>query len=67
MDLKTIALTGEGGGSIAAVSDHLFAVPSRWTALIQQAHICLDHYFCQAIERELAGRNLAEPVRATGH
>jgi D-sedoheptulose 7-phosphate isomerase len=67
MDMKTIALTGEVGGRIAAVSEYLFAVPSRSTALIQQAHICLNHYFCQAIERELAGRNLAEPVSATGH
>lgn len=66
-DMKTIALTGKGGGRIAAVSDYLFAVPSRSTPLIQQALICLYHYFCQAIERELAGRNLAEPASATGH
>ena len=66
MGMKTIALTGEGGGRLAAVSDYLFAVPSRSTPLIQQAHICLYHYFCQAIERELAGRNLAEPAGARG-
>jgi D-sedoheptulose 7-phosphate isomerase len=65
--MKTISFTGEGGGRIAAVSDYLFAVPSRSTPLIQQAHMWLYHYFCQAIERELAGRNLAEPVSATGH
>jgi D-sedoheptulose 7-phosphate isomerase len=66
MGMKTIALTGDSGGRLAAVSDYLFAVPSRSTPLIQQAHICLYHYFCRAIERELAGRNLAEPVGAPG-
>ena len=66
MGMKTIALTGEGGGRVAAVSDYLFAVPSRSTPLIQQAHICLYHYFCRAIESTLAGRNRAEPVCAPG-
>ncbi len=66
MGMKTIALTGEGGGRLAAVSAYLFAVPSRSTPLIQQAHICIYHYFCQAIERELAGRHLPEPVAVPG-
>ena len=66
MGMKTIAFTGEGGGRLATLSDYLFAVPSRSTPLIQQAHICLYHYFCRAIERELAGRNLSERVSATG-
>lgn len=54
LDMKTIALTGEGGGRLAALSDYLFAVPSRSTPLIQQAHLCLYHYLCQSIETELA-------------
>jgi D-sedoheptulose 7-phosphate isomerase len=54
LEMKTIALTGEGGGRLAALSDHLFAVPSRSTPLIQQAHLCLYHYLCQTIEAELA-------------
>jgi D-sedoheptulose 7-phosphate isomerase len=45
MGMHTIALTGEGG----------FAVPSRSTPLIQQVHLCLYHYFCGEIERQLAG------------
>ncbi len=60
MGLKTIALTGEGGGALAALADHLFAVPSRSTPLIQQVHVCLYHYFCQAIEQELAVHPAAE-------
>ena len=54
MGMHTIALTGEGGGSLAALSDFLFATPSRSTPLIQQAHLCLYHYFCGEIERQLS-------------
>jgi len=54
LDMKTIALTGEGGGRLSLLSDYLFAVPSRSTPLIQQVHLCLYHYLCQTIERELA-------------
>jgi D-sedoheptulose 7-phosphate isomerase len=68
LDMKTIALTGEGGGRLAALSDYLFAVPSRSTPLIQQAHLCLYHYLCQSIEAELAGtgnREAASQIAGT--
>ena len=52
--MTTIALTGDGGGELAALSDYLFAVPSRSTPLIQQAHICLYHYLCQTVEQRIA-------------
>ncbi|PWU03841.1 MAG: phosphoheptose isomerase [Terriglobia bacterium] len=55
MGMRTVALTGEGGGDLAALSDHLFAVPSRNTPAIQQAHLCLYHYLCQSIEEEFEG------------
>ena len=53
--MTTIALTGDGGGRLAALSDVLLAVPSRSTPLIQQAHLCLYHYLCEAVEARLAG------------
>jgi len=53
MNMKTVALTGEGGGLLAGVTDYLFAVPSRSTPLIQQVHVCLYHYLCEVIERDL--------------
>jgi len=56
MGMTTIALTGDGGGELAALSDFLFAVPSRSTPLIQQAHVCLYHYLCQEVEKNLATR-----------
>ncbi len=54
MGMRTIALTGQGGGALAPLSDHLMAVPSRHTPLIQQAHVCLYHYLCEHVERRLA-------------
>ncbi|WP_431857333.1 D-sedoheptulose-7-phosphate isomerase [Azospirillum sp.] len=55
LGVGTIALTGEGGGKLASLSDVLLAVPSRSTPLIQQAHICLYHYICEHVEARLAG------------
>ncbi len=53
MGVITVAMTGEGGGRMAPVSDYLLAVPSRVTPLIQQLHICLYHYMCMAIEQRV--------------
>ncbi len=54
LGMVTIGLTGEGGGRMARVSDHLLAAPSRSTPAIQQIHLCLYHYFCAAVEKALA-------------
>lgn len=51
MQMRTIALTGGGGGSLAPLADFLMAVPSRRTPLIQQVHLCLYHYLCEQVER----------------
>jgi D-sedoheptulose 7-phosphate isomerase len=54
MRMQTIALTGEGGGTLAPLTDFLLPVPSRRTPLIQQVHLCLYHYICEHVERRLA-------------
>jgi D-sedoheptulose 7-phosphate isomerase len=54
MGMKTIALTGEGGGKLAPLADFLLAAPSRHTPLVQQVHLCLYHYLCEHVERRLA-------------
>ena len=54
MGVATIALTGEGGGKLASLSDVLIDVPSRSTPLIQQVHICLYHYICEKVEERLS-------------
>jgi D-sedoheptulose 7-phosphate isomerase len=49
-DMTTIAMTGEGGGALALHSDILIDVPSKHTPYIQQIHLCLYHYICEAVE-----------------
>lgn len=53
--MRTVALTGEGGGRLAALADVLIDVPSSSTPLIQQVHSCLYHYLCEQVEATLAG------------
>jgi D-sedoheptulose 7-phosphate isomerase len=53
-NMPVICLTGAGGGKLAALADVLLAAPSKHTPLIQQVHICLYHYLCEAIEAQLA-------------
>jgi D-sedoheptulose 7-phosphate isomerase len=50
----TIALTGENGGTLKAVSDICIRVPAQETARIQEAHQLIGHLFCEYIESELA-------------
>jgi len=52
--MTTVGLTGQGGGKMASLCDHLFAVPSTSTPAIQQVHLCLYHCFCAAVEEVLA-------------
>lgn len=52
--MTTIGMTGQGGGRLAAVSDHLLAVPSAFTPAIQQVHLALYHWFCAAVEARFA-------------
>ncbi|HEX4319617.1 MAG TPA: D-sedoheptulose 7-phosphate isomerase [Acidobacteriaceae bacterium] len=48
--ITTVAFTGEGGGRMGALADHLFAVGSRDTARIQEAHILAGHMICDWLE-----------------
>jgi D-sedoheptulose 7-phosphate isomerase len=53
LGIITIAFTGLGGGKIAQIADHLFAVESRDTARVQEAHILAGHMLCDWIELDL--------------
>jgi D-sedoheptulose 7-phosphate isomerase len=48
--VTTIAFTGAGGGRMGVLVDHLFAVDSRDTARIQEAHILAGHMLCDWLE-----------------
>ncbi|MFH0946672.1 MAG: SIS domain-containing protein [Planctomycetota bacterium] len=51
--LRTIAMTGKGGGLAAAHADVLIAVPSVDTARVQEIHILAGHIICQQVEDSL--------------
>lgn len=56
MGLKTIALTGSGGGEMATIADIALIVPSDNTARIQEAHIVIGHIICELAEQNLFGK-----------
>lgn len=51
--IRTIVFTGAKGGKLAAIADHVFAVPSSDTPRIQETHITLGHVLCQMVEEIL--------------
>jgi D-sedoheptulose 7-phosphate isomerase len=51
--IVTLGFTGQGGGRMAALCDHLLAAPSGWTPIIQQIHITAAHIFCALVERAM--------------
>lgn len=55
LGLTTVAMTGEGGGAVAAHSEFLIQVPSADTPRIQECHLLLGHAMCEQIEATLFG------------
>jgi D-sedoheptulose 7-phosphate isomerase len=51
--LKTVGLTGAGGGELANVCDAVIEVPSAVTARVQEMHITIGHMLCVALETRL--------------
>ena len=53
MGLKTISLTGCGGGKLASLTDISLIVPSTETARIQESHLCIAHTICELVEERI--------------
>ena len=51
LGMKTIALTGNGGGKLFQYSDIMIEVPSTSTPRIQEIHLPIYHYMCEQIEK----------------
>ena len=57
-DMSVIALTGKGGGEIAALLDEFdvhLCVPSERTARIREVHLLTLHCLCEGIDEALLG------------
>ena len=50
--IKTISLTGNGGGQLASLTDIAIVVPSKVTARIQESHVCVIHGICELVEEK---------------
>lgn len=49
----TIAFTGNGGGAVAQVADHILLGPDGYAALIQEVHQVMAHIVCDLVEQRL--------------
>jgi len=54
LGVRTVGLTGAGGGALAEMVDHHLAIPSGNTAYIQQGHIAVLHMLCELVEERMA-------------
>ena len=48
----TIGFTGETGGNLKPLCDHLINIPSNVTPRIQENHIMVGHIICQLVEEK---------------
>ncbi len=48
----TIGFTGETGGKMKSLCDHLINIPSTDTPRIQESHIMVGHIICQLVEEK---------------
>jgi D-sedoheptulose 7-phosphate isomerase len=55
MGITTIGLSGATGGKMRPLCDYCVRIPSDVTMHIQQAHLALEHIFCEIVEREYFG------------
>lgn len=58
LDMKVIALTGEGGGELASHADVTIAVPERETYLVQELHLPIYHCLCFMLEEHFFGSKI---------
>jgi D-sedoheptulose 7-phosphate isomerase len=53
MGIKTVAFTGNDGGSVAKIADLFLIVSSTSTPRIQETHILIGHILCEMVEHQL--------------
>lgn len=53
LGMRTVGMTGDGGGALAGLCDVLMAVPSSETPRVQEVHLATYHAICEELERRL--------------
>lgn len=49
----TVTFTGVDGGQLRDLADNCICIPSDETARVQEGHIIIGHYICEALDEEL--------------
>jgi len=57
MGIKTLGLTGEGGGRLSELCDLTLRAPERETYRVQELHLPIYHYLCASAEEEIFGED----------
>ena len=57
-EMITIGFTGESGGKMKLLCDHLINIPSTVTPRIQESHIMVGHIICQLVEEKYFTSNI---------
>ncbi|BDU78493.1 D-sedoheptulose 7-phosphate isomerase [Mesoterricola sediminis] len=50
LGLRTLGLLGRDGGRLRELADDCLVVPSRVTARIQEVHLMIYHFWCEALD-----------------
>ena len=50
----TIAFTGANGGQLRDIADDCICIPSDETARVQEGHIIIGHWLCEALDEQLS-------------
>ncbi len=53
LQMVTIGFTGDTGGKMKELSDHLINIPSNITPRIQESHILVGHIICELVEENI--------------
>lgn len=57
MGIRTVALTGAGGGELAGLADHAVRVQSDETATIQEIHLAIEHAVADHVDAHFAAED----------
>lgn len=49
----TVAFTGNGGGKVAELADHVLLGPDGYAAIVQEVHQVMAHIVCDLVEQRL--------------
>ncbi len=49
----TIAFTGNGGGTVAEICDHVLLGPDGYSAIVQEVHQVMAHIICDLVEQRI--------------